>query len=244
MLRSEGFERHWPENRRGAISLTYDGGLPEHFEIVGPDLSRRGLRGTFYVTPRALVQNAPIWRGLAMQGHEIGNGCLIDAAMGDGSLPRWTLEMVSLEVDSAQEALAEILPGQVAHSFGYPWGYSRAAGGSDIREVVDPQIEVARAGTDGMNAPGSCDLQFLRCMMADSWTGAELVRMAEATLDSGKWGIFAFEGVGSGLRGVDHAAHTMLLNWLASVQPQVWVDPVITVAGSLRSLRRGQLRVL
>ena len=39
----------WPQNCRGAISLTYDDALPCHWLLVAPALEAQGLRGTFYV---------------------------------------------------------------------------------------------------------------------------------------------------------------------------------------------------
>lgn len=208
--------------------------------MVAPALARHGLRGTFYVPPARLVELAPVWRGLAMQGHEVGNGCLLDAAQGDGTLPGWTIEMVSEEVDAAESLLREVLPGQRWHSFGYPWGRARVPGGHDVREAVEPQVDTARSGADGLNAPASCDLLFLRCLMADGWTGDELVDLARQALESGKWGIFAFEGVGSGERGVDRAAHETLLRFLAEDAPVLWVAPVVVVGASLR---QGHLRL-
>ena len=38
----------WPDNRQGAVSITYDDALPCHFEQVGPAWEAYGLRATFY----------------------------------------------------------------------------------------------------------------------------------------------------------------------------------------------------
>lgn len=56
----------------GAVSLTYDDGLPSHLDVAVPALERRGLRGTFYVTWENIAARADDWAGLPARGHELG----------------------------------------------------------------------------------------------------------------------------------------------------------------------------
>src|SRR5512139_4023686 len=67
----------WPVDQKCAVSLTYDDGLPVHYEYVGPALLEAGLRGTF----NALIRSDPLqhpeaWRQLAQDGHELANHTL------------------------------------------------------------------------------------------------------------------------------------------------------------------------
>lgn len=39
----------FPENRKCALSFTFDDGMKEHFTIVAPELEKRGWRGTFWL---------------------------------------------------------------------------------------------------------------------------------------------------------------------------------------------------
>ena len=48
----------WPDNCRGAISLTFDDGHPTHLEKALPILAEYDLRATFYLNPRG-----DDWRG-------------------------------------------------------------------------------------------------------------------------------------------------------------------------------------
>ena len=43
----------WPHEIQGALSLTYDDGLPVHYSLVDPLLRQNGLRATFY----AMIQS-------------------------------------------------------------------------------------------------------------------------------------------------------------------------------------------
>ena len=64
----------WPKGRRAAISLTYDDGLANHLQVVGPQLESRGLRATFYVPLKEGILTTSLdWRKLAARGHELGN---------------------------------------------------------------------------------------------------------------------------------------------------------------------------
>ncbi|OAN57291.1 polysaccharide deacetylase family protein [Sphingomonas sp. TDK1] len=56
----------------GAVSLTYDDGLPSHLDVAVPALERRGLRGTFYVTWDNIVDRVGDWEKLPARGHELG----------------------------------------------------------------------------------------------------------------------------------------------------------------------------
>ncbi|WP_066721012.1 polysaccharide deacetylase family protein [Sphingomonas pituitosa] len=56
----------------GAVSITYDDGLPSHLDVAVPALERRGLRGTFYVTLENIAQRIAEWARLPGRGHELG----------------------------------------------------------------------------------------------------------------------------------------------------------------------------
>ncbi|WP_333572689.1 polysaccharide deacetylase family protein [Sphingomonas sp.] len=56
----------------GAVSITYDDGLPSHLDVAVPALERRGLRGTFYVTLENIARRTDEWARLPGRGHELG----------------------------------------------------------------------------------------------------------------------------------------------------------------------------
>lgn len=60
------------ESEGGAVSLTYDDGLPSHLDVAAPALERRGLRGTFYVTWDNIVDRVGDWEKMPARGHELG----------------------------------------------------------------------------------------------------------------------------------------------------------------------------
>jgi len=60
----------WPGEFQGAVSLTYDDGLPVHCDLVGPLLRQYGLRATFYPMIHSDLRLHPErWKELAAAGH-------------------------------------------------------------------------------------------------------------------------------------------------------------------------------
>ena len=46
---AQACEFAWPENKKAAVSLTYDDGMQTHLENAIPALNDVGIRGTFYL---------------------------------------------------------------------------------------------------------------------------------------------------------------------------------------------------
>lgn len=74
----------YKDNKRAAVSLTFDDGLAEHYTIVAPELEKRGFRATFGVCGALLNEDEnhikrtdrmtwPQVKDLAQRGHEIAN---------------------------------------------------------------------------------------------------------------------------------------------------------------------------
>ncbi len=97
----------WLDGYSSAISLTFDGGLIEHWELVEPILEESGLKATFFVTIPAVLNAPDAWRRVAQRGHEMGNHCTYRVTNG-GSLPSWTLQMVKDDIQHSQNGFREL----------------------------------------------------------------------------------------------------------------------------------------
>lgn len=63
-------------NARAALSLTYDDGCIDQYELIAPRMDSLGLRGTFFLIGKGLGEGALSWDkiiSLDRRGHEIGN---------------------------------------------------------------------------------------------------------------------------------------------------------------------------
>ena len=63
----------WPMGAAGAVSLTYDDGLASQLDRAVPQLNRRAMAGTFFVTLESVRPRIDEWLGLAASGHELAD---------------------------------------------------------------------------------------------------------------------------------------------------------------------------
>lgn len=221
------------------ISLTYDGGFPSHRELVLPRLHEAGLIGTFFIDPVALVEQIQTWRQASLDGHEIGNGCLIPCAEPNGFLPGWDLDMVRGEITESQEAFLELL-GREPEAFAYPWGLPEAQVGGDYREIVRPRFMWARSGQEFWNLPNDLNPQYLGCFRVEgSDSGAALQYLRECG-QRDAWAILSFAAVGDGEPSCDLRVHEEICQAIPSDFP---ASEVVNISQGVRALA-GRANVL
>lgn len=219
---------------RTFVSLTYDGTQICHAETVLPQLEAVGLRATFYADPLNLLEEPDVWRSAVAQGHEVGNGCLLDC----GPLDSWTPEMVMSDIEETDALLQELFPSQLSYSFAYPWSIVGCPHTDCLRRIVEQRHRVCRSAQPGNNDLDSTDIGFVLSYPMD---GHQATAMSNLVSEgNSQWTVFAFAGVGSGEPSVDASAHEDFVNWLA--QQSVSVLPVSSVAeavgsGAMRKVR-------
>ncbi|HTQ09070.1 MAG TPA: polysaccharide deacetylase family protein [Fimbriimonadaceae bacterium] len=219
----------WPNGARAAISLTYDGGLPEHLFLVEPLLRTLGLRATFYLSATFFLENPRAWAALAAHGHEIGNQSLFGVTGPRGELPNWTLEMVHEDLLHLEELLDGHVAGPTERSFAYPGDNPITAEGS-YEPVVERLFLWARTCHEGLNHAVFCNPLSLRTVRAAGLSGAGLAQRAEEALDLGAWAIFVFESLGSRGRACEERDHESLLRYVAAKHNDLFVAPVREIA--------------
>jgi len=226
----------WPGGAKAAISLTYDGGLPDHLLLAEPLLRTLGLHATFYLSATFFLENPRAWASMADQGHEIGNHSLFGVTGPRGELPNWTLEMVGTDLQMTETLLHDNLPGPAERSFAYPGDLPITAEGS-YESVVDRHFKWARTRQDGLNHAVFCNLRSLLAVSSFGQSGAGLVERAEEAMDLGAWCVFVFEGLGVGATSCGEGDHEVLLRHLASQGDDLYIAPVRDVAGYVSSVR-------
>lgn len=137
----------WRANKLAAYTIAFDDARPSHFQVSGPELSKRNMCGTFYIHTKAVVDWQD-WQGLADMGHEIGSHTWSHPKMNE--LPEL------LQREELARAISDIrghLRGapQVP-SFAYPYGLFN----DQLRQVVRDYHMSARGG-GGLNSFGLSD---------------------------------------------------------------------------------------
>jgi len=62
--------RGWQD---GVVSLTFDDGLNSQLDVAVPELDKRGMHGTFYVTWENIEARADDWARVGREGHEVAD---------------------------------------------------------------------------------------------------------------------------------------------------------------------------
>jgi hypothetical protein len=230
-----------------AVSLSYDGSDPSHLEIALPCLAEHGLKGTFYLPETGIFDNPKAWQAAQKEGHEIGSHSLFEAADPYGNLPKWTLDNVEADLEDARKLMSELLPNQRDFSFAYPGPDPLAISSVhepfpvSYRSVVNRFFRVARSSLEGLAEPSRSDVQYLESIDARDLSQDDLIVGAEAAMFSGRWAIFAFQGIGSGEGAIDMESHRALCAWLAEHQDHIKTGPVFELAIELQEQRAAGL---
>lgn len=249
----------WPGGRAGALSLTFDDGMPSHLRVAFPALRERGLRGTFYLNPRGSEDDPnrglpwrewlEQWRPLHAAGHELGNHSLrhpcslnINLNWAPGiNLRDWTLDRMEADLDEAQRRLMAAFPGQAQTSFAYPC-YESDVGHGAARVSYVPLIArrfvAGRARGERANDPLHCDPHHLSSWPVERMNGAALIGLAEEAAAQGCWGILTFHGIHEGHLSVADIDFNQLLDHLARRADTIWVAPVAEIAAYIHGKAR------
>ena len=144
----------WPNGATSAISLTFDGGYPEHWEMVAPILEEAGVRGSFFVTVPALLENPTAWKRIASHGHEIGSHSHLGVST-NGELMGWTIEMVREDLRMTDKGIVELLECPVI-SFARS-GTSTVCADGDYGPILQRQFSSIRSTESGSNSLADVD---------------------------------------------------------------------------------------
>jgi peptidoglycan/xylan/chitin deacetylase (PgdA/CDA1 family) len=241
----------WPGEFQGAVSLTYDDGLPVHCDLVGPLLRQYGLRATFYPMIHSDLRLHPErWKELAAAGHELGNHSVFHPCRQRSAEPytwldeRYDLSQYSLGQMRAELEVANLvlhlLDGQRARSYGSTCG-DLSVGPEGLDEPLGPILRdlfVAGRGTltNQVAQPGlALDLFNIDCIDAGGCSLQGLQDLVERARASGGWAVLVIHGVGAGTHEIhlETDAHEGFIRWLAQ-QGRIWTAPVRDIAAYIR----------
>ena len=162
----------WPENKNGAVSLTFDDGCQSHISLGVPTLNARGLKGTFFVTIDGVLDGySPpwnSWRSAANGGHEIGSHTISHSDL--TSLP---LSQVDYELAGSRSQIDAQITTQKTISLAYPYGDSNAS----VVSIARNYYIFARGISCGLNSD-PYDFYNLRACSPD--VGDDIYAQADA----------------------------------------------------------------
>ncbi len=234
----------WPRAARAAVSFTYDDAVPTQ-RVAARDLSRQGLRGTFFLTGTApdLVQRRDDWRALVAAGHELASHTMHHPCdCSHAWVPRgyttqdYDLPRMAAELDQTLELLAS-LGAAPPYTFAYPCGEtSVGAPPRSYRGLVDERFVAAR-GVEARVADPRRDALGLVPAHDGAKTAGELIELVEQAVTEGGWLVLLFHGVGGDHLPASREAHGAVAEYLARNSERVWTERFGAVAAHVRAQR-------
>ncbi|HTP00206.1 MAG TPA: polysaccharide deacetylase family protein [Anaerolineales bacterium] len=239
----------WPDRFQGAVSLTYDDGLPIHCSVVDPLLREHSLRATFYPMTQSDLRLHPTdWRELAAAGHELGNHTVFHPCRQNPVHPHaWLDERYDLRTYTPAQLRAELeaanlvlhlLDGETERSYGNTCCDTSFGRDEQPIEPLLSDLFIAARGalTNRIARPTrQLDLYNIGCIDAAGYSLADLQGVCEQARVTGGWAVLMIHGVGAGTHElyVDSDVHRRFIQWLAR-QDAIWTSPVRNIAAYVR----------
>jgi peptidoglycan/xylan/chitin deacetylase (PgdA/CDA1 family) len=238
----------WPGGARAAVSLTYDDGLNSQLDNVIPELDRRGLKATFFLTEENIREGRRLsdWERVAAAGHEVANHTVTHPCALGHLQPE---AFARGEVDQMEGFLDANFPADRTRTFAYPCGYLGIGRGdrreryARYRQILERDGVVCARTTSGRpNRPEQVLGDRFNLHGFEPTDDADMVAPARRylgqTLAEGSWAILVFHEVLPSWRSEGDASigvHRRILDLLAG--PDVWVAPMGEVFGHIAARR-------
>ena len=207
----------WCDDKTGAFMLMFDDGAPTDVKNVIPELTKRGLVGTFYLNPGA-GHYQPFkqeWEErIPKLGMEYANHTMTHAGARD-------VANAEEEITACNAVILRVAPGPAQRlvSFGRP-GVKPGAW-----NITDPQLAELLAKHHLVERPplgghGSSINQK---------SAADLIKLADEAVAKGEAQYVVFHGVGGDWLSTPMDQFTALLDHLVSLKDRLWIAGHIAV---------------
>lgn len=235
----------WPDGKKAAVCLSYDDGIPSHWEHAIPQLEEFGFRGTFYIKGLNLdPDEVEIWRQAAARGHELGNHSITHPCNGDNFRPEYqandyTMKRMLDEIAVLNSMLFAI-DGREERSYGYPC-HIKEIEGQSLPAALEARGEFTGA-RNGYRKPGwtmaELDLFDIPSMSVKEGVSFEKVEaFLRDALEHGRIAAFCFHGIEEDYLSTSSEMHRAMLAFLQEHEDELWVAPVTEVAAWVRDHR-------
>jgi peptidoglycan/xylan/chitin deacetylase (PgdA/CDA1 family) len=238
----------WHE-KKCAVCLTYDDALNVHLDHVIPILDSLGFRGTFYISGYfpAFAERSPEWKSVANKGNELGNHTLFHPCEGKAPGREWVKPDYDLSDYSVQRMVDEIkmanillhaYDGKSQRTFAYPCGDTKA-GDSSYVDAIKNVFAAARGVAGKMQKMDEIDLYDIGAYVINGQSGDELIGLVKNAMEQNALIVFLFHGVG-GEHSLNVALHdhSRLLHFLKENEKDIWVAPLVEIAGFVKEHRQ------
>jgi peptidoglycan/xylan/chitin deacetylase (PgdA/CDA1 family) len=237
----------WPEGKRVAVSFSFDDARASQVNVGLPLLAKHKARVTFYVNPRALEKELPLWRQAVKDGHEIGNHSTSHPCSGNFSwsrknaLEEFTLARMEDDLAAASKEIERLLGVRPA-TFAYPCGAKFVGRGTGAQSYVPLVARLFLAGRgfrdEAANDPEFFDFAQVLGIDSDGLSFAQMRTLVEQASQQRGWVVFAGHDIGApGRQTTEAEALDQFLKWAGEANNGVWVERVDRVAEYVKGRR-------
>ncbi|TFF36352.1 polysaccharide deacetylase family protein [Mucilaginibacter psychrotolerans] len=223
----------WYGNKKAAVSLTFDDGIPGQYAVAVPLLDKYGFKGTFFMSVSIVNAQHISWqliRDAAMEGHEIANHALTHP-----HFIKIALDTIALECVESNKQMDALIPSQRMITHAYPFG--EGGGNTDkdmaIRKTVAPYFIGARATQNKPYAYNTYDFAKIEDdyynvnsqMISDSASMANFGKNIDETIAVGGWFCPTYHGIEDGWIITPGKVFAQHLVELEKRKDSVWIAP-------------------
>ncbi|MEO5890088.1 MAG: polysaccharide deacetylase family protein [Ferruginibacter sp.] len=227
----------WPDNKKAAVSLTFDDGISGQFTIAVPLLNDHGFKATFFVTTKTVMSQLGDWhlvKAAAAAGHEIANHALTHPHFDTMSADNIAAELVQ------SNALIEdnIKPAK-SFTHAYPYGQGGQATDTElkIRAVVKKYFIGARATRNRDITFNKYDFAISEDdyykvnsdVIADAASMAGFEKQLDETITAGGWYVPTYHGIENGWIIVSKNIFEKHLTGMDKRLKYLWIAPFANV---------------
>lgn len=236
--------------KKCAVVLTYDDAINQHLDNAIPVLDSLGLKATFYVTAFSTSVQTRLneWKKLAVSGHELGNHTLYHPCIG-GKGREWVRPDYDLNKYSVQRMIDETrmtnlflqaLDGKTQRTFAFTCGDMKIGDSSFIYGMKNDFV-AARAVRNEMHKISEIDLYSVDCYLVNNHSFEQMKEWVDKAIQTNSLLVILFHGVGGGNSlNVSLAAHREFLHYLKKNEKDIWIAPLLEIAGYVKSSQTKQ----
>ncbi len=234
------------KGKKCAVVITYDDAITQHLDNAIPVLDSLGLKASFYITAysQGCRSHLKEWKKVAASGHELGNHTLFHPCIGDQpgrefvpvdyKMNNYSVKRMVDEVRMTNVFL-EALDGKTKRTFAFTCGDMKVHDTAFIDQMKNDFV-AARAVRAQMHSIDQVDLYNVDCYVVNGETGDQLIAWVKKAMESHSLLVILFHGVGGGNSlNVSLPAHSQFLHYLKQNQKDLWIAPMIEVAGYIKN---------
>jgi peptidoglycan/xylan/chitin deacetylase (PgdA/CDA1 family) len=217
----------WQDNKKAAYTIAFDDSRPSHFQVVLPELLKRGISGTFYLNTKVIKRWVP-WQYMAEMGQEIGSHTWSHVRCSSLTEASFRQEL-KLAIADLEQHILDVSP---VRSFSFPF-----AAFNDMNKRVIREYHLSARCGGGINSNTITDKELNSLKGIGIYPPYDIDKInsyVDMAIKSGGWIILYFHSVSAKEETSNEKIPLSLfkkhLDYVCSLRDSLWIAPQGDVA--------------